>query len=211
MSFSTLHYIYDPLCGWCYAASQLVEAVQRAGINIKLHGGGLWDQMTQPDLETRANIKRNDQHIATLTGVKFGTSYLHRLRNDDDFIFWSRPTIAAIFAAGEIAKGADLMMLHAIQVAHYQIGLDVLDFKLLEKLAEQIGVDKYKFSALIHKNIVDLHVEKTRLLMQQFELRGFPGFLFESDGRYLRVPHEKFYSDPTGFLLRINSLIDSPW
>ena len=28
MSLATLHYIYDPLCGWCYGAKPLVQAAQ---------------------------------------------------------------------------------------------------------------------------------------------------------------------------------------
>ena len=26
MTTSILHYVYDPLCGWCYAAEPLVKA-----------------------------------------------------------------------------------------------------------------------------------------------------------------------------------------
>ena len=28
MSSATLHYIYDPLCGWCYGAKPLIQAAQ---------------------------------------------------------------------------------------------------------------------------------------------------------------------------------------
>ena len=28
MSESTLHYIYDPMCGWCYGAEPLIEAAR---------------------------------------------------------------------------------------------------------------------------------------------------------------------------------------
>ena len=35
-----LHYIYDPLCGWCYAVAPLVKAA-RTVIPITLHGGGM--------------------------------------------------------------------------------------------------------------------------------------------------------------------------
>lgn len=35
MRASILHYVYDPLCGWCYAATPMVEAVANAGIPTK--------------------------------------------------------------------------------------------------------------------------------------------------------------------------------
>ena len=34
-----LHYIYDPLCGWCYGARAGRRA--RAGLAIAIHGGGM--------------------------------------------------------------------------------------------------------------------------------------------------------------------------
>ena len=40
MSSATLHYLYDPLCGWCYAAAPLVEAASQF-VPIQLHGGGM--------------------------------------------------------------------------------------------------------------------------------------------------------------------------
>ena len=40
---TTLHYIYDPMCGWCYAAAPLIQAARQIdGLNIELHAGGLW-------------------------------------------------------------------------------------------------------------------------------------------------------------------------
>ncbi len=39
-----LHYFYDPLCGWCYAAEPLIQAAAAAGVPIMLHGGGLWER-----------------------------------------------------------------------------------------------------------------------------------------------------------------------
>lgn len=50
MKKTTLHYIYDPLCGWCYAAAPLISAARTVdGLSIQAHAGGMW---------TGANVKR---------------------------------------------------------------------------------------------------------------------------------------------------------
>ena len=42
MVTATLHYIYDPLCGWCYAASPLLQAAASLpGLDMQLHAGGM--------------------------------------------------------------------------------------------------------------------------------------------------------------------------
>ncbi len=39
---ATLHYIYDPLCGWCYGSSPLVQAARQIeGLKVVLRGGGM--------------------------------------------------------------------------------------------------------------------------------------------------------------------------
>ena len=40
MSTATLHYVFDPLCGWCYGASPLVAAA-RERLPVRLHAGGM--------------------------------------------------------------------------------------------------------------------------------------------------------------------------
>ena len=37
MTATHLHYIYDPLCGWCYAVASLVKAAREVA-SIELHG-----------------------------------------------------------------------------------------------------------------------------------------------------------------------------
>ncbi len=34
MTSPILHYVYDPLCGWCYAAEPLVRAAAKAGVEL---------------------------------------------------------------------------------------------------------------------------------------------------------------------------------
>jgi putative protein-disulfide isomerase len=38
MTAPTLHYVHDPLCGWCYAVTPMIEAVAQAGIGIAVTG-----------------------------------------------------------------------------------------------------------------------------------------------------------------------------
>lgn len=206
MNSLLLHYVHDPLCGWCYAATPMVEAVESAGIEMKLHGGGLWDQKTRLDVHKRTYIRQSDQRIAALAGREFGTPYLDGLLNDESTVFWSRPTIAAVLAAGQLREGADLTMLHAIQSAHYQQGLHVVDTQLLATLAAAIGLDKYAFSTALDVVAVDDHIKHTRLWMQQLNMGGFPSFIVERFGKHARVAHESFYGDPMSFLRAVHAV-----
>lgn len=206
MTTSTLHYIHDPLCGWCYAASPMIEAVANAGIPIVLHGGGLMATPMHLAPDKRAYIRRSDAHIAELTGVTFGAAYLDGLLMDAGTVFWSRPTIAAVLAAGHIEPGAELRMLRAIQHAHYVEGRRVVDLSVLTAVAGAIGLAENAFGLALETAAVDEHIAAARQLMQRAGLRGFPGFLLERGADLVRVEHEPFYGRPAEFVLAIETL-----
>jgi putative protein-disulfide isomerase len=43
MKNSILHYIYDPMCGWCYAAAPLIAVARETqNLEIVMHAGGMW-------------------------------------------------------------------------------------------------------------------------------------------------------------------------
>ncbi|WP_263263985.1 DsbA family protein [Pseudomonas sp. RIT-PI-S] len=210
MTDSILHYVHDPLCGWCYAAAPLVAAAQAAGLSIVLHGGGLWQPAVQLDLRQREHIRENDERIAALTGVPFGAPYLNGLLGDSPMVLWSPPAHAAILAASSLKDGAGLAMLHAIQRAHYVEGRPVISETVLTALAEGLGLDKAAFLHAVALAPVDEHIQATRRLMRTLGLRGFPGFILEQHGSLGTVEHALFYGQPAAFARAVLALAQKP-
>lgn len=105
-----LHYIYDPLCGWCYGASPLLAAARQVpGLEIRLHGGGLMKGVAVSS-ELRNYVMQHDQRIAMLTGVPFGSAYFDKLLQDHSAVLSSAAPITAILATEEVAgRGLDML------------------------------------------------------------------------------------------------------
>ncbi|WP_419828014.1 hypothetical protein [Sphingomonas sp.] len=100
-----LHYIYDPLCGWCYAATPMVDAAAAAGIVLSLHGGGLWDAPTRLARDKLAYIRQSDARIGALTGQWFGDEYLNGLLGVRAIAAMPSSTFSARSAAGSSNTG----------------------------------------------------------------------------------------------------------
>lgn len=210
MNAPILHYVHDPLCGWCYAVTPMVEAIEQAGIAIKLHGGGLWEPATGLAPDKRSYIRQSDARIARLTGVTFGPAYLDGLLANDNTIFWSRPTIAAVLAAAHLKEGTDLLMMHAIQRAHYVEGRAVVEPAVLAEIAGTVGLPQDSFLDALDAVPVDEHVTRTRRWMKELGLRGFPSFVMEHEGTFTRVEHEPFYGRPQAFVQSVNAITAVP-
>ena len=203
MNTPILHYIHDPLCGWCYASEPLVQAAVRAGVPIVLHGGGLWDPAVHATDAKRRMMRETDAHIGRLTGQVFGTAYLDGLLINPGSVWWSRPTVAAVLAAEAVQPGRGVAMIGVVQHAHYVDGSRVVDDDVLMQAAGAIGLNSAPFRQALSQVPVDRHIQDTRALMRRHGLQGFPSFLLERDGVLVRLPHEGCYGRPDGFIALI--------
>jgi putative protein-disulfide isomerase len=179
-----LHYIFDPLCGWCYAAAPLVEVARSvAGVDVRFHAGGM---MTGPNVrpitrEWRAHVMPHDLRIAKLTGQVFGDAYLDGLLNDLGAVMDSEPPTTAILAA-EALGGRGLDMLSRLQRAHYVEGRRIADPAVLTEMAIDIGMNGQSFTAFfgnVSGEATQYHIESSRHLLEQVGGKGFPTFVIE--------------------------------
>jgi len=181
---TVLHYIYDPLCGWCYGAAPLLQAAREIeGLRIVLHGGGMMtgSNRRQVSPQLRNYVMQHDRRIAAMTGQPFGDGYFDGLLLDTTAIFDSAPPITAILAAEAVA-GQGLAMLARIQAAHYVHGLRVADAAVLHALAMEMGLDQAQFDskfAELGGAATQAHIDASRSLLARVGGQGFPTFALQ--------------------------------
>ena len=186
MRATTLHYIYDPLCGWCYAAAPLVAAA-RSMLPVIPHAGGMMTGTNRRQVSPalRNYVIPHDQRIAAMTGQAFGDDYFNGLLLDHTAVFDSAPPIAAILAAEQM-MGDGLTLLARLQHAHYVEGKRIADAAVLDALAAELGLDPAQFAALREQlggAALSRHIAASRALLQEVGGHGFPTFVLEQEGR----------------------------
>lgn len=203
-----LHYLYDPLCGWCYAAEALAEAVT-GQFEIRLHAGGLFGRTHLSDAK-RAHIRIADARIGELTGQVFGEAYLKGLLSDPETIYDSAMPIRGVLAADEVKPGSGLPMLKALQRAHYRNGLRIVEMPTIVKVAESIGLDTAQFTVAFEETndgALARHLESTHRLMHEVGARGYPTFVAQVGKRLELLPHDRFYGNAEGFTELLSSIL----
>ena len=185
MAAVILHYIYDPLCGWCYGAAPLAQAAQAmSGVNVELHGGGMMtgNNRRQVTPQWHDYVLPHDQRIAELTGQPFGRPYFDKLLRDTSVVLDSAPPTAAVLAAERMAnKGYE--MLHHVQRAHYEQGRKIADVGVLTQCADEIGLDPVAFAneyAFVNADGLEQHIKESRVLLANVGGHGFPTFVLET-------------------------------
>ncbi|HEX4551641.1 DsbA family protein [Pseudomonas sp.] len=194
-----LHYIYDPLCGWCYGAKPLVQAAQQV-LPVIGHAGGMMSganrQRVSPQL--RDYVMPHDRRIAEYTGQPFGEAYFEGLLRDHSAVFDSTPPIAAVLAA-EAIDGRGLQLLGRLQTAHYVEGRRIADESVLFDLASELGYIGEFFAAAFKSVDTTAHVKASRALLAQLGGQGFPTLALEQNGQFNLIDISPWLGKPRAF------------
>jgi putative protein-disulfide isomerase len=188
----TLHYLFDPLCGWCYGAAPLLAVAHSfAQVQLELHAGGMLTGTNRRtiDAQWRNYVLPHDRRIAELSGQPFGDGYFNGLLNDQGAVLDSEPPISAILAV-QAGTGQGLALLQRMQQAHYVEGRRIADLSVLADLAAELGWSLPEFSnayQAVRGQQTQAHIAASRALLAQAGAQGFPTLLLEDERGQLQA------------------------
>jgi putative protein-disulfide isomerase len=192
-----IHYFYDPMCGWCYGATSLIEVVHDAeDFELVYHPGGMINrQVIAPSF--RQHILTADKAIETQSGEAFGEDYKARVASNEELTFDSYLATRAILVAEKMGVNT-FTMLKAIQAAHYQHGMQVEVMDTLKGLALQLGLEETVWEQKMrqYESKVVTVIQNTRKLMKKFQVNGFPTLLAEVNDKWFLLPHGEYSQKP---------------
>ncbi|MDW8845046.1 protein-disulfide isomerase [Erwinia sp. MMLR14_017] len=194
MHIDKLQYIFDPLCGWCYAsAPALAHLAQHYGDRLELMPGGLFsDEGARQITAQWAELAwTNDQRIASLTGQPFSGHYHQLLLSGARFdsTYMNR----ALTAFRQIDAAAEAGLLHALQNARYVQGRDtsrsdvVADISAAWALEHHFDVGDDDLAGRLDtdgdlRSLTDQRIAGVKRLMGEKGVSGVPLLLATVDG-----------------------------
>ncbi len=192
---TTLHYIFDPMCGWCYAAAPLVDAARSVpGLKVEFHGGGMMTGANRRPItaQWRDYVMPHDRRIAELTGQPFGEGYFEGLLRDIGAVMDSEPPTTAVLAAEALRSGGGLDMIHRLQRAHYVEGRRIADVDVLNCGGRGAWLRcqglRIGLRAPVRRSDLRSTLPQSRQLLQRAGGQGFPTFvLAHADGTASRI------------------------
>lgn len=140
----TISYLFDPLCGWCYGASPVLQRLaEQPGIRLELAPTGLFAGSGARAMDTSfaEYAWSNDQRIEKLTGQRFSETYRTQLLSRPGGRFDSGATTLALSAVALTAPEQELATLKRLQEARYVQGLDTGEMTVVERLLREAGLD----------------------------------------------------------------------
>ncbi|MBD2714677.1 DsbA family protein [Microvirga sp. STR05] len=143
-----LLYLFDPLCGWCYGMSPVIQRVQqefagRLDVSV-LCGGMVLGEQAGPIRHDWQYISGALQQVERVTGVEFGAAF-RALGEEGSYVQDSEPPSWAINVFRQLNQSQTARFAHDIQVAYFRDGADLNEPKTYLPLATAYGVDGAEF------------------------------------------------------------------
>ncbi|HDX8352948.1 TPA: DsbA family protein [Aeromonas dhakensis] len=206
---TTLHYVYDPLCGWCYGAAPLLKAAADvASLQLELHAGGLWlgGRRQAMGQALRDYVRPHDERIQALTGQPFGERYFNELLLRDGLLLDSEQPIRAILAMTSLG-GNGLVMLHRIQQSHYRDGIWIGSLEHLTSLAAEQGIAQEAFGQAYQAVELASHLADSQVWMRRLGGQGYPTLGLVQGDKVTPLSASSFLGEPQAFARHIQQLM----
>ncbi len=207
-----VYYVFDPLCGWCYAASKTVAALDASrDVELRMLPNGLFlGSGARPmDDAMATHAWTNDQRIERLTGQHFSERYRDDVLGDRREMFDSGPATLALTAVSMTEPKREAEALAAIQRARYIDGRQTTWPEILAEVLSSLNlldaVSRLHRPDSVLLNMNQVRINKGQALLFEARTRGVPAFVIEKDGHPHAMNTALAYTDPEAFLAELLS------
>jgi len=170
-SDTTILYLADPMCSWCWGFKPSLHALQdiapETPIRIVL-GGLAPDSQAPMEDSMRAYVQQAWRDVSVRSGVSF------------NFDFWTHckprrstyPACRAVIVARQ--KGLETAMFEAIQRAYYQEARNPSDLETLAEIGESLGMVRKDFLSAMLAPTTQQFLDEDFQLRDDLQVKAFP-------------------------------------
>jgi putative protein-disulfide isomerase len=186
---SALTYLFDPLCGWCYGASPVLQQLaQHSHIQLELAPTGLFSDAggRVMDAGFAAYAWSNDQRIQKLTGQRFTDVYRTQILGKTGVRFDSGAATQALTAVSLTEPQRELAALKLLQEARYVQGLGTCELSAVANILREHDLTPAAELLLADdaqlKTANNTRVQQAQQLMSSLGVQGVPALVLNQGG-----------------------------
>ncbi len=184
---TTLTYLFDPLCGWCYGASPMIQKLaQQSNLKLELAPTGLFSGGGRTmDAAFAEYAWANDVRIEKLTGQRFTEQYRAQVLGKHGSRFDSDTATLALTAVALTEPQRELETLKVLQEARYVYAQDITDTAVVEKLLRDMDLvaaaDLLATGDTELRLANDARLQRAQHLLRTYGITGVPNIVVAND------------------------------
>lgn len=182
-----LVYVFDPMCGWCYAFGNVMEQFQQKHKNefdfTVVTGGMVVGENQKPLSHMRDYIKGAIPRLEKMTGAKFGEKYLNEILEQGTYISSSEKPSFAFVTFKKLQPENSIAFAHTIQKVFFAEGKSLNDDETYKLLAAQYKLDATDFVKQLNSDAARTEAFKEFELVKTWGISGYPAVVLFNEGK----------------------------
>lgn len=179
-----LIYIYDPICGWCYGFTPVIQQLQaqfKGEMSVEVLSGGMLLSANRRPASAMFNyIKEAHKQVEATTGITFGQPFLEQYLRSDDVMDSEKPSIAlTVFKHYQPDHAVNFA--HDMQVALNLEGKSLNDDQTYRELLQKYNIPAEQFLQRMQEDDNKYATHQEFNIVQQWGITGFPAAILEKD------------------------------
>lgn len=183
-------YVFDPMCGWCYGFSKVMDTFAEKHQNDYsfeiISGGMVVGEREGPIGDFADYILGAYKRVEEYSGITFGEAYLDQLRTKKLWSSSVMPSIA-LETFKQFKPESALWFASEVQRAYFHDGKDLRDQQVYLTLIKKYGIDEQQFLAKLTSPEMKAAAETGFKQSAAFGVTGFPCVIMESKGKYYAI------------------------
>lgn len=208
MKKTTIIYVQDALCGWCYGMSPVIQQLYREHQQdynfVVLSGGMIRGSNVRPISGMADYIRQASKHLEEVTGVKQTKAYHEEILDKGTYVTDSEPPAIALLILKEQFPEQQIPLAAAIQNLHFVQAKDLNEVETYLPVVRQFGASEEGFKKkFADKDYADKAKQEFELV-ERWGINGFPAVVCETGEKlYLVARGYQNYEQLTQTLARV--------
>lgn len=185
-----LIYVYDPLCGWCYGFSPVMQKVKDEyadRLNFLIIPGGLsTGERVAPIGVIYEDMQDALPRMEDLIGIPFGESFV-KLINEGSYLYNSEPPAKAVCIVKELKPEVAFDFGIDIQNQLFKEGKDLNDVEAYAVLIKRYNLDDSLFTTRFQDPALESRTREEFYKADQLGVDGFPAVFLKKNDKLVKI------------------------
>ncbi len=205
-------YLFDPLCGWCYAAAPTIKHLSETpGVRLTMMPMGLF-AAPRPVSTIADHARAHDDRIQELTGQPFTDAYHTGVMRAAGGVLSSLALTRALVALDRIDPAFGPRFLNTAQTARYVEGQDTSRPEVVARIGARIADGALDEASLLSAlqddpalaTATDQRIAEGQRIMQELGILGVPQLVVSDDRGTHLIGNQLLYSGGDVVLATLN-------
>jgi len=187
-----IYYVYDPLCGWCFAYAPIMEKLADECKDqvefVVIPGGMIVGDNVRPIREIAPYLLQAIPQLEEISGVKMGEPYMAMLKEGSYIASSFKPSLAMVVFKS-FQTGRDVAYAHKVQQSYFIEAKDIMGDSLYIELARQFDVSPEEFMKRMSDTVYQTKTQEHFDFASYLNTKGFPSLVGKAGDSYVKITY----------------------